>query len=41
MASHLKRIVDFDWSRYGYTFGDGKAFTLEQALQHFIGHVAF
>ncbi len=41
MASHLKRIVDSDWSIYGYTFGDGKAFTLEQALQHFIGHVAF
>ena len=41
MASHLKRIVDSDWSRYGYTFGDGKGFSLEEALQHFISHVDF
>ena len=41
MASHLKRIVDADWSRYGYMFADGKGFTLEEALQHFIGHVGF
>ena len=41
MASHLKRIIDSDWSKYGYTFGDGKGFTLEEALQHFIGHVGF
>lgn len=41
MASHLKRIVDSDWSKYGYTFGDGNGFTLEEALQHFIGHVGF
>ena len=41
MASHLKRIVDSDWSQYGYTFGDGKGFNLEEALQHFNGHVGF
>lgn len=41
MASHLTRIVSADWSMYGYTFGDGKGFTLEEALRHFIGHVAF
>ena len=41
MASHLKRIVDSDWSKCGYTFGDGKGFNLEQALQHFISHVGF
>ncbi len=41
MASHLKRIVDSDWSKYSYTFDDGKGFTLEKALQHFIGHVGF
>jgi hypothetical protein len=41
MASHLKRIADADWSKYGYTFGDGKGFTLEEALQHFIAHVGF
>lgn len=41
MASHLKGIVDSDWSRYGYTFADGKGFNLEEALQHFIGHVGF
>ena len=41
MASHLKRIVDSDWSKYGYRFDDGKGFTLEEALQHFIGHVGF
>lgn len=41
MAAHLQRIVAADWSRYSYTFGDGKGFTLEEALQHFIGHVGF
>ena len=41
MASHLKRIVDSDWSKYGYTFGDGKSFDLEEALKHFINHVSF
>jgi len=41
MASHLKRVVDLDWSKYGYTFGDGKGFNLEEALQHFNSHVGF
>ncbi|MBU1566148.1 MAG: DinB family protein [Proteobacteria bacterium] len=41
MSSHLKRIVDSDWSKYCYTFDDGNGFTLEEALQHFIGHVGF
>jgi hypothetical protein len=41
MASHLKRIVDSDWSTYGYTFGAENSFKLEAALRHFIGHVAF
>lgn len=41
MASHLKRIVDSDWCKYGYAFGDGKGFNLEEALKHFIGHVSF
>ena len=41
MASHLKRIVDSDWSKFVYAFGDGKSFNLEEALQHFIGHVGF
>jgi hypothetical protein len=41
MASHLKRIVDSDWSQYVYTFGDGKGFNLEDALRHFNSHVGF
>jgi DinB superfamily len=41
MASHLKHIVDADWSKYIYRFADGRDFNLEEALQHFINHVAF
>lgn len=41
MASHLKRMVDSDWSKYGYRFADGQGFTLDAALPHFIGHVGF
>lgn len=41
MSSHLKRIVDSDWSKYGYTFGDGKDINLEEALHHFVNHVGF
>ena len=41
MASHLKRIVDSDWSKFVYAFGDGKSFNLEEALQHFNSHVGF
>ncbi len=41
MAFHLKSIVDSDWSKYVYTFDDGKGFNLEKALQHFNSHVGF
>jgi hypothetical protein len=41
MGSHLKSIVDSDWSKYVYTFGDGKGFNLEEAIQHFNNHVGF
>ena len=41
MSSHLKHIVDADWSKYVYSFGNGKSFNLEEALQHFINHVGF
>jgi hypothetical protein len=41
MASHLKRIVESDWSKYVYACSDGKSFNLEEALQHFINHVGF
>ena len=41
MASHLKSIVDSDWSKYVYKFGDGKGFNLEEALKHFNSHVGF
>jgi hypothetical protein len=35
MAAHLKRIVDSDWSKYGYTFGDGKGFNPGRSLAAF------
>lgn len=38
MASHLKHIVSTDWSKYIYSFGDGRGFDLEEALQHFNNH---
>lgn len=41
MASHLKSIVDSDWSKYVFTFGDGDGFNLEEAVQHFNNHVGF
>lgn len=41
MASHLRHIVQSDWSKYLYTFTGGKGFNLEEALQHFINHVGF
>jgi hypothetical protein len=41
MATHLKHIVEDDWSGYRYAFNDGTSFNLEQALQHFINHVGF
>ena len=41
MSSHLKSIVDSDWSKYVYSFGDGAEFNLEEALQHFNSHVGF
>ncbi len=41
MASHLKSIVESDWSRYAFSFGDGKEFNLEEALKHFNSHVGF
>lgn len=41
MSSHLKHIVEADWTKYGYSFGNGKSFNLEEALQHFIDHVGF
>ena len=41
MASHLNSIVHSDWSRYVFTFANGKGFNLEEALQHFNNHVGF
>jgi hypothetical protein len=41
MASHLKQIVDADWTKYIYALDKGKSFNLEEALQHFINHVGF
>ncbi len=41
MAFHLKQIADDDWTKYRYTFPNGKGFNLEEALQHFINHVGF
>ena len=41
MASHLKRIVESDWTGYLFSFDDGKGFNLEEALRHFNGHVGF
>lgn len=41
MASHLTSIINSDWSKYIYTFGDGTGFNLEEAIQHFNSHVGF
>jgi hypothetical protein len=41
MASHLRHIIDADWTKYIYSFGNSQSFNLEAAIQHFINHVGF
>lgn len=41
MASHLKRIIDVEWAKFGYMLSDGSSFNLEESLQHYINHVGF
>lgn len=41
MAGHLRQIVSEDWTLPHYTFPDGSGFSLAEAVNHYIRHVAF
>jgi len=38
-ASHLKTIVDRDWTKYMYNYGYDPDFNLEETVQPYIDHV--
>ena len=41
MSTHLRQIVNEDWTKYIYAFSESKSFNLESALKNWADHTGF